>query len=303
MRTRPAPLSSRGRYPGIGRSPVTGRSPVIGVVAQNTTLYGPASMVQAIGDASLDADLPVTVGHVSGLDPVAASRRLVRRLTGLDGAGPGVAGLIVIAPVDATAEMIAAAPAGLPVVTVDGPPGCLTSNVSVDQHAGGVLATRHLLANGHRTVWHVAGPEQWHGSRAREAGWRTALAEAGVPAPPTVRADWSAAAGYRCGRLLADNPSCTAVFAANDDIALGVLRAMAECGRRVPEDVSVVGFDDVPEAGYTRPALTTVRQEFTEVGREALRLLLNQLDAGARQTESVRLDPVLMRRGTVAGAG
>jgi DNA-binding LacI/PurR family transcriptional regulator len=279
MQTRPAPPSS----------------PVIGVVAQNTTLYGPASMVQAIGDASLDADLPVTIGHVSGDNAIAASRRLVRRLT-----GQGVAGLIVIAPVDAAAEMLQAVPAGLPVVTVDGPPGCPTSNVSVDQHAGGVLATRHLLANGHRTVWHVAGPEQWHGSRAREAGWRAALAEAGVPAPPTVRADWSAASGYRCGKLLAENPSCTAVFAANDDIALGVMRAMTERGRRIPEDISVVGFDDVPEAGYTYPGLTTVRQEFAEVGREALRLLRRQLDTGRHTCESVRLDPVLMPRGTVA---
>ncbi|MGK5682824.1 substrate-binding domain-containing protein [Actinoplanes sp. URMC 104] len=288
MPTRPAPLRSRGRDQ---------HSPVIGVVAQNTTLYGPASMVQAIGDASLDADLPVTVGHVSGYDAVGASRRLVRRIT-----GQGIAGLIVVAPVDAAAEMLEAVPAGLPVVTVDGPPGCPTANVSVDQHAGGVLATRHLLANGHRTVWHVAGPEQWHGSRAREAGWRAALAEAGVPAPPAVRADWSAASGYRCGRLLAENPACTAVFAANDDIALGVMRAMTESGRRIPEDVSVVGFDDVPEAGYTHPALTTVRQEFAQVGREALRLLLDQLGSGARRAESVRLDPVLMPRGTVSTA-
>ncbi|GID27732.1 hypothetical protein Abr02nite_27150 [Paractinoplanes brasiliensis] len=251
-------------------------------------------MVQAIGDASLGADLPVTIGHVSGADTVAASRRLVRRLT-----GQGIAGLIVIAPVDAAAEMLEAVPAGLPVVTVDGPPGCPAPNVSVDQHAGGVLATRHLLANGHRTVWHVAGPEQWHGSRAREAGWRAALDEAGVQAPPTVRADWSAASGYRCGKLLAENPACTAVFAANDDIALGVMRAMTERGRRIPDDVSVVGFDDVPEAGYTYPGLTTVRQEFAEVGREALRLLLAQLDSGRHTAESVRLDPVLMPRGTV----
>ncbi|GAB2569957.1 LacI family transcriptional regulator [Paractinoplanes abujensis] len=285
MQTRPAPPSSRGR---------DHRSPVVGVVAQNTTLYGPASMVQAIGDASLDADLPVTIGHVSGDDAAGASRRLVRRLT-----GQGVAGLIVIAPVDAAADMLQAVPAGLPVVTVDGPPGCPAPDVSVDQHAGGVLATRHLLANGHRTVWHVAGPEQWHGSRAREAGWRAALAEAGVSAPPTVRADWSAASGYRCGRLLAENPACTAVFAANDDIALGVMRAMTERGRRIPEDVSVVGFDDVPEAGYTFPGLTTVRQEFADVGREALRLLLDQLGSGRHTTESVRLKPVLMPRGTV----
>ena len=288
MKTRPAPPSSCGH---------DRRSPVIGVIAQNTTLYGPANMVQAIGEASLDADLPVTIGHVFGYGDVADCRRIVRRLT-----RQGIAGLIVIAPVEAAARVLGEVPAGLPVVTVDGPPSWHTANVSVDQHTGGLLATRHLLAAGHRTVWHVAGPEHWHGSQAREAGWRAALAEAGVAAPPVVRADWTAAAGYRCGQLLADDPSCTAVFAANDYVALGLMRALAEHGRRVPEDVSVVGFDDVPEAGYTNPALTTVRQEFAEVGREGLRLLLDQLETGSAHAESVQVRPTLMSRATVGEA-
>ena len=290
MKTRPAPPSSRGREHDH-------RSPVIGMIAQNTTLYGPASMVQAIGDASLGADLPVTIGHVFGYDDPADRRGIVRRLT-----RQGIAGLIVIAPVEAAERVLDSVPAGLPVVTVDGPPEWHTANVAVDQHAGGLLATRHLLAAGHRTVWHVAGPEQWHGSRAREAGWRAALEEAGVPAPPVVRADWTAAAGYRCGQMLADNPGCTAVFAANDYVALGLMRALAERGRRVPEDVSVVGFDDVPEAGYTSPALTTVRQEFAEVGREGLRLLLRQLETGTACDESVQVSPRLMSRATVTAA-
>jgi DNA-binding LacI/PurR family transcriptional regulator len=191
-------------------------------------------------------------------------------------------------------------PDGVPIVTVDGLPEWQVANVSVDQYTGGMLATRHLLAAGHRTVWHVAGPEQWHGSRARELGWRAALAEAGAPAPPMTRAGWSAASGYQCGRMLARIPDCTAIFAANDHVALGIMRALAEQGRRIPGDVSLVGFDDVPEAGYFHPALSTIRQEFAEIGRQALRLLLDQLATGVSSAESALVEPVLIARDTVA---
>ena len=272
----------------------TGRSNVIGVVAQNTTLYGPSSMVQAIGEAALSADLSLTVGHVAGYDATAASRRIVERLV-----QQGAAGLVFIAPVDAAEEAMRLVPNGVPIVTVDGLPEWRKANVSVDQYTGGLLATRHLLQAGHRTVWHVAGPEQWHGSRAREEGWRAALAEAGATAPPMTRAGWSAASGYQCGRMLARIPDCTAIFAANDHVALGIMRAMAEQGRRIPAEVSLVGFDDVPEAGYFHPALSTIRQEFAEVGRQALRLLLDQLATGDDSAGSALVEPVLIPRDTV----
>jgi DNA-binding LacI/PurR family transcriptional regulator len=272
----------------------TGRSNVIGVVAQNTTLFGPSSMVQAIGEAALSADLSLTVGHVAGYDTTTASRRIVDRLV-----QQGTAGLVFIAPVDAAAAAMTIVPAGVPIVTVDGLPEWRSANVSVDQYTGGRLATRHLLDRGHLTVWHVAGPEQWHGSRAREAGWRAELAAADVDAPPVLRAGWSAASGYQCGQMLARIPDCTAIFAANDHVALGIMRAMAEHGRSIPGDVSLVGFDDVPESEYFYPALTTIRQEFAEVGRQALRLLLEQLRAGTRSTTSVLVEPVVVDRRTV----
>ncbi len=272
----------------------TGRSNVVGVVAQNTTLYGPSSMVQAIGEAALNADLSLTVGHVAGYDRSATSSQIVERLI-----QQGAVGLVFIAPEDAAAAAIRLVPDGIPVVTVDGLPEWQTANVSVDQYTGGLLATRHLLEQGHRTVWHVAGPQQWHGSRAREAGWRAALAEAGREAPPMIRAGWSAASGYRCGQMLARIPDCRAVFAANDHVALGLMRAMAEHGRRIPVDLSLIGFDDVPEAAYLHPALTTVRQEFADLGREALRLLLAQLLDGTGAAGSVLIEPELIRRDTV----
>jgi DNA-binding LacI/PurR family transcriptional regulator len=273
----------------------TGRSNVVGVVAQNTNLYGPSSMVQAIGEAALSADLSLTVGHVAEYDVTAATRRIVERLV-----QQGAAGLVFIAPVDAAAEAMLLIPDGVPIVTVDGLPEWRNANVSVDQYSGGLMATRHLLEQGHRTVWHVAGPEQWHGSRAREEGWRAALAEYDAVAPPMPRAGWTAASGYQCGRMLARIPDCTAIFAANDHVALGIMRAMAEHGRRIPDDVSLVGFDDVPEAAYLHPTLTTIRQEFAEIGRQALRLLLTQLGTGSSSAESAMVEPVLIARNTVA---
>src|SRR5262249_32622185 len=150
--------------------------------------------------------------------------------------------------------------------------------VVVDQYAGAGLATRHLLELGHRSVWHVTGPSDWPEAVQRIEGWRDALDAAGAPAPPTLTGDWSARAGDEAGRRLAAVPDVTAVFVANDQMALGVLHALNQAGIAVPGQVSVVGFDDMPEAEYFLPALTTVRQDFNEVGRCGLRTMLEMID-------------------------
>ncbi|WP_159062664.1 substrate-binding domain-containing protein, partial [Streptomyces caniscabiei] len=109
------------------------------------------------------------------------------------------------------------------------------------------------------------------------------LAEAGVAdAPPLVRGDWSAESGYRAGLRIAEEADCTAVFVANDQMALGLLRALNERGRRVPEDVSVVGFDDIPEAASFLPPLTTVHQDFAEVGRLCVDGVLRKMREGGQ---------------------
>ncbi|CAM5687429.1 putative Lactose operon repressor [Streptomyces afghaniensis 772] [Streptomyces afghaniensis] len=128
-------------------------------------------------------------------------------------------------------------------------------------------ATEHLLDLGHRTVHHLAGPERWFAARDRREGWRSALTARGTEQPAVLVGDWSAASGHEAGRALAADGDVTAVFAANDDMAIGVIRALTEAGRRVPDDVSVVGFDDVPVAAYVTPPLTTVRQPFDAVAR------------------------------------
>src|SRR5690606_1270716 len=145
----------------------------------------------------------------------------------------------------------AALPADVPVVAVEGGRAPDRPVVCVDQEAGARAATEHLLELGHTTVWHVAGPQDWLEAEARQDAWRAALESAGAPVPEILPGDWSPRSGYEAGHQLAERRAAgekvTAVFVANDQMALGVLRAFQEQGIRVPHDVSVVGFDDIPE--------------------------------------------------------
>jgi DNA-binding LacI/PurR family transcriptional regulator len=207
-----------------------------------------------------------------------------------------VAGLVIIAPVESANDALDDLREDIPLVTIDGDPTRPTELVTVDQEAGGYAATRHLLDAGHATVWHVSGPDDWFDARGRVAGWRRALAEAGAEIPPLMPADWLAASGYRNGQILARMNDVTAIFAANDHLALGVLRALHERGRRVPADVSVIGFDDVPEAAYYIPPLTTVRPDFDAVAAASIDLLLAQIINGQRLGDRRVITPSLVIR-------
>ncbi|GMA33247.1 substrate-binding domain-containing protein [Litorihabitans aurantiacus] len=158
----------------------------------------------------------------------------------------------------------------------------------------------HLLDHGHRTVTHVRGPAASLSADRREEGWRSVLLERGRDVPAVVDGDWTASSGYLAGARIAEDPSVTAVYASNDEMALGVVRALHERGRRVPQDVSVVGFDDVAGADNFLPPLTTVRQDFAEVGRRSVRHLVEQIERG-RRTSGVELVPAtLVERQSVA---
>jgi len=275
------------------RALVTGRSQVIGMVTLNSTLYGPSMLLAAFEQVAGEAGFAVSVASVGRLDRRSIAGAVERHLD------QQVAGLVVIAPVASAGEALDHMPPDLPLVTVDGDPQRSHALVTVDQVAGARAATRLLLDAGHRTVWHVAGPADWYDAAGRIDGWRQALTEARAEIPPPVPADWSAAAGYAAGQMLARMPEVTAVFAANDPLALGLLRALHERGRRVPQEVSVVGFDDVPEAAYFIPPLTTVRPDFEAVARAGLDLLLAQVSGGADGPGRVVLEPALVIRDSV----
>ncbi len=173
-------------------------------------------------------------------------------------------------------------PEDIPVVVVDSNARAGYPTVDTDQAQGAVLATEHLLKLGHETVWHIAGPSDSFAAEYRERAWRRTLTRFDRTVPVPVVGDWTAESGYTLGRVLAHDPAVTAVFAANDQMALGLLRAVHEAGRSVPGEVSVVGFDDMAEAASFWPPLTTVRQPFAELGRRVVRTLLGEIRSGVR---------------------
>jgi DNA-binding LacI/PurR family transcriptional regulator len=190
----------------------------------------------------------------------------------------GVDGIVVSEPID---EGDVSVHVEVPVLFLGAPPTFTAPRMVTAGVGSGLLAraaTEHLLNLGHATVHHLAGPHRWYAARDRLAGWRAALAERGLNEPPIVEGDWSAASGYAAGRKLAADSSVTAVFAAGDDMAIGLIRALSEAGRRVPEDVSVVGFDDNPVFAYVTPPLTTARQPFDAAAQEGLKLLVHAIE-------------------------
>ncbi|MES9606965.1 substrate-binding domain-containing protein [Actinomadura sp. NPDC000929] len=278
------------------RTLVTRRSRTLGVVSFESTLYGPASMLHGIEQAARNADFFVSI----------VSLRAITQRALLDAVGrlaeQAVEGVVVIAPHISTNDVLAQAGRLVPLVGAGCGPTAGVPMAAIDQRAGAVAATRHLLDLGHRTVHHIAGPATWLDAVGRADGWRATLTEAGAAVPETLTGDWSARSGYEAGRRLAEDPAVTAVFCANDHMALGVLRALHEAGRRVPEDVGVVGFDDIPEAAYFIPPLSTVRQDFGELGRRSLELLVQRLGGSPGPPGNVLIPPELVVRSSARPA-
>jgi len=243
----------------------------IGVILFTLATTGNSRTVEAIANHAAEQGYAIT------LIPVALPTRdeLFGAFTRLGELA--VDGAIVIMEVHLLDSATLELPPATRVVVVDSDAGDRFTVVDTDQTDGARQAVRHLLDLGHRTVWHVTGPPESFASQRRAAAWRSALRDAGRPVPEERRGDWSAESGYLAGLELADLPECTAVFAANDQMALGLLRAFHERGRRVPDDISVVGFDDLPDAASFIPPLTTIHQDFAEVGRRCVHAVLRQI--------------------------
>jgi len=211
-----------------------------------------------------------------------------------------VDGVVVIAPLRAGVDALRHVRTDFAVVAVAAGPNASIPVATIDQVAGAAAATRHLLSLGHETVWHLAGPNDWKEAEERIEGWRSVLQAVGAPLPALLRGDWTARSGYELGQNLLEIPEVTAVFAANDQMALGLLRRLHEAGREVPRDLSIVGFDDIPEAAYFTPPLTTIRQDFTDLGRRCLYALLARIEGEAGPTRVVVAPELVVRGSTVA---
>jgi DNA-binding LacI/PurR family transcriptional regulator len=275
------------------RTLVTRRTFALGVISFDITLYGPASMLYRI-ELAARPDYSVAVTCLPALDRrsvLDAVDRLLRQ---------SVEGIIVIAPQSSAVEALSGVTADVPLVAV----GCGThaplASVAIDNTSGALDATRHLLDLGHRTVHHLGGPASWLDAQERVDGWRQALQAAGAPVLPPVYGDWSARSGYELGHQLAQQRDMTAVFCGNDQMALGLLRALAERGIRVPGDISVVGFDDIPEAAFFPPPLTTVRQDIGKLARQALRRIVDEINGEQHPGADLPIAPDLIVRASAA---
>ncbi|KTS07889.1 LacI family transcriptional regulator [Microbacterium testaceum] len=252
----------------------TGQTSTIGLVVSTLASVGNSRMLQAISEAAAARDYALAVVTVGERGIREAFARL--RSQGVDGA-------VVLNEATELARD-AQPPADLHLVVVDSPADARFSIVQTDHAGGARAATAHLLALGHDTVHHLGGPRGSFAAAERERGWREALADGGLVAPEPVRGDWTSASGYSA---VAGLTGATAIFVANDQMALGALRALADEGRRVPEDVSVVGFDDIADAAEFRPPLTTVRQDFDALGRRAVVALIAAIEGGDPVAETV----------------
>lgn len=268
---------------------VTGRSRTLGVVSFDTTLFGPASTLLGIEQAAHGAGYAVTIGNLQTFSR-SSILGAVQRLQ-----AQGAEGIIIIAPQKSAVNALLHVIPRVPLVAVEAGPDDTVPVVAVDQFAGAAAATRHLLTLGHKNVWHIAGPADFLEAEQRIAGWRATLKAAGIQPPALLRGDWSPRSGYESGKRLIQIPQVTAVFVGNDQMSLGLLRLLHETGRKVPGDLSIVGFDDIPEAAYFTPPLTTVRQDFTEVGRRCLHLLVRQIESGDTPA-SIMVPPELIVR-------
>jgi DNA-binding LacI/PurR family transcriptional regulator len=284
----------------VARALVTRHSRTLGVVSFDTTLYGPASTVYGIERAARDAGYFVSIVSLRTVDR-AGVRDAMDYLT-----QQGVDGIVVLTPQRAAASALEDLPPGTPVVAVESGPECqAVPVVRVDQVEGARMATAHLLSLGHETVWHIRGPYDWLEAEGRVEGWRAALIESGRPVPEMLPGDWSPRSGYMAGkRLVGMGGDVSAVFVGNDQMAVGVLRALAEEGVRVPEQISVVGFDDIPESEFFSPPLTTVRQDFGAVGRHSIDVLLRRIEEkGRAENEDVVVPPDLIVRSSSGPRG
>lgn len=266
------------------RALATSRSRAIGVLVPATADFGPTSSLHAVERAARDA------GYHALITSTETETAAVRDNLGflLD---QSVEALVVIAPYRVVLDELGVVPAEVPTVVLQtGDPGA----PGVDQRAGAELAVRHVLGLGHRRIQQLTGPADFLEARVRRDAVAATLAAAGVAVLPHLVGDWTADSGYAAGRDL--DPTTTAVVCGNDQMALGLIHALVDLGRRVPGDVSVVGFDDIPESAHSLPPLTTVHQDFGEVGRRAVRDLVARLEGG--DAASTPVTPELVVRGS-----
>lgn len=275
----------------------SGRTRVVGMVMMATDGYAGAATHALAEQAAHDQGYGAAVTQTPTLD-IPDVLEAVRRLE-----DHGAEALVLALPLRRSSPRLEAVAARVPTATIGGSPVRAALRFDVDQTEVARLVTEHLLDLGHRTVHHVSGPQDWIDATRREQGWRATLARHGVETPTVLRGDWSAATGHRVGLALFEDPAVTAVLAANDETAIGLVRALHDLGRDVPGEVSVAGVDDIPLAAFTTPRLTTVSQPFRALTRIAVSTVIARLEGASDPVVDADLTPDLVARESTAPPG
>jgi LacI family transcriptional regulator len=287
-------ISEMGYAPSaVARALKMSETRILGVLVPNITNPFFAELTRGIEDCCRRTDYSVFLCN-SDDDPVRQSRYLQtlleRRVDGL---------LLAAAAGEASVLAERLASTHVPTVVVDRViTGLAADLVRVDHQAGARVAVEHLLSLGHRKIACLAGPSMFAVSRARVEGWREAMAAAQIPIDPAwlLEGDFSAAAGHELAHRLLARGGITAIFASNDLLAIGALRAAAELGIPVPSRLSVIGFDGIDLGAYSYPALTTVGHPIRAMGEKAAEVLIERIGAGPATSREVVLDARLLMR-------
>lgn len=284
----------------LARSLVNQRSNTLAVVASGIDYFGPSRTILGIEQQAnaFGYSLFLNLLHDPTADNVSdiLNDLVARRVDGIVWAVPEIGEnhrWLASNPVPQLPPIVFLSMAFRPGVSI----------VSVDNRAGAKLAVGHLLAQGRRRVGILTGPLTWWEARERLSGWQESLAEAGIETSPSwvVEGDWSPTSGERAMQtLLAQAPEIDALFACNDQMALGALGVLFRAGRRIPQDIALVGFDNTPESAFFLPPLTTIHQQVIEIGRQAVQELYAQIDAlrhsETKSAETKHLTPTLIIR-------
>ena len=276
----------------VAKSLAANRSHTLAVLTFGMTHYGPTQMVVNIERTAKELGYDLIFSNVNEptYDPI---RKALDNLT-----GRRVDGILAISSVvGITYEQMVSLCHGIPVVQIDPQIGLDVPSVVVDQKYGSRLVTEHLIGLGHTQIAEISGPLNWFGAVARHQEWLATLDTAHLNPMKSIEGDWSAKSGYLAvEQLLKSDPGFTALVVGNDQMALGAMYALQERDLRVPEDVSVVGFDDIPEAAFFHPALTTVQQDFSELGAMGVRYLLEFIQSAETPVKQHCLSPKLVIR-------
>lgn len=275
------------------RSLVTRRSRTIGVLACETGQFGPANTLLGVEQAGREAGYFVSIANLREVTDHSVNDAMAHFRN------QSVDGVVILVPHPDVLAVLRDVSFPVPIVAVGAGAGNQLTGASLNQRLGARLAVDHLIGLGHRRIAHISGPPHWIDAAERIKGWQESLETAGLNADVLLRGGWDAASGYRAGLELIQQRTVTAVFVANDQMAVGVLRAVQEAGLHVPDDISVVGYDDQPEAEFFMPPLTTIKQDFEELGRRCMEAVLQQLD-GDEGTGDQIVNPRLVIRSTTA---